>query len=177
LVPVQGPTPHKAVFLFKGCQLEAEYIEYKPKTSGLRLEVAWMTQHKVVVHYKDGQIVKGHTSDFMPTKISFHVTTLVDHKETIEVAISLLKAVFFVKTFEGDKNHLTHEIFSMENFTFDDVSPKVSVHFLDGEVMYGMTNGYEPDRMGFFLFPADKKTNNERVFVIKESTASVTTWR
>ena len=113
----------------------------------------------------------------MPTKSSFHVTILADHKETIEVATSLLKAVFFVKTFEGDKNHPTHEIFSMENFTFDDVSPKVSVHFLDGEVMYGMTNGYEPDRMGFFLFPADKKTNNERVFVIKESTASVTTWR
>jgi len=34
LVPVQGPTPHKAVFLFKGCRLEAEYIEEKRKTSG-----------------------------------------------------------------------------------------------------------------------------------------------
>ena len=136
-----------------------------------------MTEHKVVVHFRDGKILKGHTSDFMPTKNSFHVTTLADHKEVVEVSTALLKAVFFVKTFKGDKNHPTHEIFSMENFTFDDVSPKVSVQFLDGETMYGMTNGYEPDRTGFFLFPADKQTNNERVFVIKESTTSVTTWR
>ncbi len=136
-----------------------------------------MKQHKVVVHFRDGKILKGHTSDFMPTKSSFHVSTLADHNEVIEVSFFLLKAVFFVKTFKGDKNHPTHEIFSMENFTFDDVSPKVSVQFLDGEVMYGMTNGYEPNRTGFFLFPADKQTNNERVFVIKESTTSVTTWR
>jgi hypothetical protein len=30
---------------------------------------------------------------------------------------------------------------------------------------------------GFFVFPADKKTNNERIFVIKESTGSVTMWK
>ena len=136
-----------------------------------------MTQHKVVIHFRDGKILKGHTSDFMPTKDLFHVTKMEDHKEIIEVSTCLLKAVFFVKTFMGDKNHPTHEIFSMENFTFDDDSPKVSVHFLDGEVMYGMTNGYDPKRKGFFLFPADKKTNNERIFIIKESTTSVTMWR
>jgi hypothetical protein len=51
------------------------------------------------------------------------------------------------------------------------------VAFLDGEVVYGMTNGYSPNRKGFFVFPADKKTNNERIFVIKESTTSVKTWR
>ncbi len=136
-----------------------------------------MTQHKVVVHFRDGKILKGHTCDFMPTKDIFHVSKMEDHKEIIEVSTCLLKAVFFVKTFQGDKNHPTHEIFSMENFTFDDISPNVSVHFLDGEVMYGMTNGYDPDRKGFFLFPADKKTNNERVFVIKESTTAVTMWR
>ena len=136
-----------------------------------------MIQHKVVVHFRDGKILKGHTSDFMPTKDIFHVSKMDNHGETIEVSTCLLKAVFFVKTFMGDKNHPTHEIFSMENFTFDDDSPKVSVHFLDGEVMYGMTNGYDPQRKGFFLFPADKKTNNERIFIIKESTTSVTMWR
>ena len=69
------------------------------------------------------------------------------------------------------------EEFSMENFKFDDASLKVRVDFLDGEVMYGMTNGYSPNRKGFFVFPADKRTNNARVFVISDSTASVKTWK
>lgn len=136
-----------------------------------------MTEHRVVVHFRDGEIVKGRTFDFTPTKDSFHVTTLQDHKHIVTVFTSLIKAVFFVKTFRGNKNHENHEEFSMENFKFDDASLKVRVDFLDEEVMYGMTNGYSPNRKGFFVFPADKKTNNERVFVINESTASVKTWR
>jgi len=177
LACTRKPSPRETVFLFKGYEQWAEYIEDRPKTTGLTWEDAWMTEHKVVVHFRDGNILKGHTFDFMPTKDIFHVTKIEDHKKVIEVSASLLKAVFFVKNFKGDKNHPTHEIFSMEHFKFDDVSPKVRVDFLDGEVMYGMTNGYAADRKGFFVFPADKKTNNERVFVIKESTASVKTWR
>jgi hypothetical protein len=57
------------------------------------------------------------------------------------------------------------------------VSLKIRVDFLDGEVMYGMTHGYAPSRKGFFVFPADKDTNNERVFVIREATAAVKTWK
>ena len=81
----------------------------------------------------------------------------------------------FVKSFEGNKGHETHEEFSMQNFKFDDVSLKVRVDFLDGEVMYGMTHGYAPNRKGFFVFPADTHTNNQRVFVVREATASVKT--
>jgi len=136
-----------------------------------------MTEHKVVVHFRDGEIVKGRTYDFTPTKDSFHVTTLQDHKHIVAVSTPLIKAVFFVGTFRGNKNHENHEEFSMENFKFDDASLKVRVDFLDGEVMYGMTNGYSPNRKGFFVFPAEKRTNNARVFVIKDSTASVKTWR
>jgi hypothetical protein len=136
-----------------------------------------MIEHKVVVHFRDGEIVKGRTLDFTPNKDSFHVTTLQDEKKIVTVFTSLIKAVFFVKMFSGYKNHETHEFFSMENFKFDDVSLKVRIDFCDGEVMYGMTNGYSPNRKGFFVFPADKKTNNARVFVIRESTASVKTWR
>jgi hypothetical protein len=136
-----------------------------------------MIEHRVVVHFRDGEIVKGRTFDFSPTKDSFHVTTLKDEKEIVTVFTSLVKAVFFVKTFKGNKNHENHEELSMENFRFDDASLKIRVDFLDGEVMYGMTNGYAPNRKGFFVFPADKKTNNERVFVIKGSTTSVKTWK
>jgi hypothetical protein len=136
-----------------------------------------MMEHRVVVHFRDGEIVKGRTFDFTSTKDCFHVTIVEDHKQIVTVFTSLIKAVFFVKTFSGSKNHETHEEFSMQNFKFDAASLKVRVDFLDGEVMYGMTNGYSPNRKGFFVFPADKKTNNERVFIIKDATGSVQTWR
>jgi hypothetical protein len=132
---------------------------------------------KVVVHFRDGKIVKGYSYDFTPNKDTFHVSLVKDETQTIEVSTSLVKAVFFVKSFKGNKGHETHAEFSMQNFKFDDVSLKIRVDFLDGEVMYGMTHGYAPNRKGFFVFPADKDTNNERVFVMREATASVKTWR
>jgi hypothetical protein len=132
---------------------------------------------KVVVHFRDGKIVKGYSYDFTPNKDTFHVSRARDETKIMEVSMSLVKAVFFVKSFEGNRAHETHEEFSMQNFKFDDVSLKVRVDFLDGEVMYGMTHGYAPNRKGFFVFPADKDTNNQRVFVIREATASVKTWR
>ena len=134
-------------------------------------------QTGVVVHFRDGKIVKGYTYDFTPNRATFHVSQLRDETQTVDVSTSLLKAVFFVKSFKGNKGHETHEEFSMQNFKFDDMSLKIRVDFLDGEVMYGMMDGYTPRRKGFFVFPADKDTNNERVFVIREAIASVKTWR
>ena len=134
-------------------------------------------ENKVVVHFRDGKIVKGYCYDFTPNKDIFHVSPVKEETQTVEVSTSVIKAVFFVKTFKGNKGHETHEEFSMQNFKFDEVSLKVRVDFLDGEVMCGMTHGYAPNRKGFFVFPADKDTNNQRVFVVREATASVKTWR
>ena len=132
---------------------------------------------KVVVHFRDGKIVKGYSYDFTPNRDTFHVSPVRDETQIIEVSTSFIKAVFFVESFKGNKEHETHAEFSMQSFKFDDVSLKIRVDFLDGEVMYGMSHGYAPNRKGFFVFPADKDTNNERVFVIREATASVKTWR
>jgi len=134
-------------------------------------------QTKVVVHFLNGKIVKGYSYDFTPNKDTFHVSSVRDETQIIEVSTSLVKAVFFVKSFIGDPRHENHEEFSMQNFKFDEASLKVRVDFSDGEVMYGMTHGYSPNRKGFFVFPADKGTNNERVFVMREATTLVKTWR
>jgi hypothetical protein len=47
------------------------------------------------------------------------------------------------------------------------------VDFADGEEMIGYTQGYSPDRPGFFLIPADLKGNNEKVFVVKSATRKI----
>jgi small nuclear ribonucleoprotein (snRNP)-like protein len=133
-------------------------------------------ENKVVVRFRDGRMVKGYTHDFTPNKGIFHVSEAQDGGKVIEVSTSLLKAVFFVKTFEGNRNHRSTDDFTVESLR-DVPGLKVKVTFSDGEVMYGTTHGYAPERKGFFIFPADKESNNERVFVITESTDGVETWR
>lgn len=50
---------------------------------------------------------------------------------------------------------------------------KIQVRFKDGETLIGYTQGYSPARTGFILFPADEKSNNDRVFVIKAAAEEV----
>ncbi len=50
---------------------------------------------------------------------------------------------------------------------------KVEVRFTDGETLVGSILGYDSKRQGFFLFPADPKSNNMRVFVISSSVKKV----
>jgi len=133
-------------------------------------------ENKVVVRFRDGKMLKGYTYDFFPHRNVFHITETQYAKEVIEVSNSSLKAVFFVKTFEGNKDYRGPEDFSWDSLK-NIHGLKIKVTFFDGEVMYGTTNGYTPERKSFFIFPADKKSNNERVFVIKESTVAVETWR
>jgi len=133
-------------------------------------------QNKVVVRFRDGRLLKGYTYDFNANRETFHVSSVHDEQDITEVAASDLKAVFFVKTFEGDKDHTDSKDFSLESLN-SITGLKVKVTFSDGEVMYGGTHGYSPQRKGFFIFPADKTLNNDRIFVIKESTTSIETWR
>ena len=133
-------------------------------------------ENKVVARFRDGRMVKGYTYDFNPYKETFHVCVTQYSKEVIGVSHSPLKAVFFVKTFEGNKDHRDPEDFSLDSLK-SMPGLKVKVTFFDGEVMYGSTNGYAPERKGFFIFPVDKESNNDRVFAIRESAVTVETWR
>jgi hypothetical protein len=133
-------------------------------------------ENKVVVRFRDGRLVKGFTHDFNPNREIFRVTEAGDGGKVVEVSTSLLKAVFFVKTFEGNKDHRGTDDFTVESLK-NIPGLKVKITFSDGEVMYGSTHGYAPERKGFFIFPADKESNNERAFVIVASTDKVETWR
>ena len=49
---------------------------------------------------------------------------------------------------------------------------KVHVVFNDGVEMAGYTTGYSPDRVAFWVTPADPESNNDRVFVVTAATSS-----
>jgi hypothetical protein len=128
--------------------------------------------NKVVAHYQDGHIIKGVTNDFLPAKDRFHLLAAdaAPGSKPAEVIVNELKALFFVKDFAGNPAH-------KESQDFDPTKPpggrKIRVNFKDGEVMVGTTQGYQPNRPGFFVIPADLQSNNERCYVVTSATTAV----
>ena len=117
------------------------------------------------------------THDFGPQKKFFHVTpTGVKSGKAVEVLFSELKAVFFVKSLEGRKDHPPGNTGIKETFKTGPVT-KVKITFLDGETLVGTTHGYTPDREGFFIIPLEEDSNNLRVFIISDSVKKIETWK
>lgn len=133
-------------------------------------------RNTVVVRTRDKRRIKGYTWDFAPNRETFHVVDPDDETKVTELALAELKAIFYVKSFNGDPSRGGPPPFSKESLR-GTLGLKLKVTFLDGEVMYGTTNGYQPGRKGFFVMPADKASNNERVYVVAAATRSVETWR
>ena len=129
-------------------------------------------QNKIVVRYRDGRTLKGHTADFLPTRASFHVVPLepTGTKGTLEIPFAELKAIFFVRDFAGDKAYQETKSFAPEQRP---PGRRIQVEFKDGEVLVGTTMGYQANRSGFFLVPADPHSNNERCYVVSTAVKKV----
>jgi hypothetical protein len=121
-----------------------------------------MEQVKVVARFRSGKLVKGYTNDFFPKKPSFHVgSDPSDHG--VEVAINDLKALFFVKDFDGNPAHEKKQSFD-EGRIYQ--GRKAEITFVDGEKMVGTVLSYDKERPGFFVVPADEDGNNTRAFIV-----------
>jgi len=130
-----------------------------------------MEKIKLVVHFSDGNLIKGFTEDFSPNKERFHLTPTDNPSGgAIEVSTKDLKAVFIVRDFIGDSRYNERKKY------IEGEKPsgkKVEVTFVDGEVLVGSTLAYDPRRQGFFIFPADPKSNNIRVYAFSSSVKKV----
>ncbi len=128
--------------------------------------------NKVVARFSDGRVLKGSTSDFVPTKDAFHVAEEGASRDTRPVTVQVkdLKAVFFVKDLAGEPER-------QKRNAFDPTRPaagrKIKVVFADGETIIGTTQGYQPGRPGFFMVPADAEANTERCYVVAAATKEV----
>lgn len=130
--------------------------------------------NKVVVRFLDGTIARGYTTDFNPDKEAFHLMIKTKEGERpFIVRTHALKAVFFVKDLNGNGHSSLKKSFD----DFKDIKvygKKVKVEFLDGEILYGITNGYSVQRQGFFFNPIDKASNNERIFAVLTALKGIT---
>ncbi len=126
--------------------------------------------NRIVARFQDGRVWKGFTTDFLPARDHFHMTLEGQGAgaRPVDVPVAQLKAIYFVRSFEGNPAHQRS----------NEPSPgvmgrRLRVVFRDGEVMVGTTQGYDRSRPGFFVVPVDVGGNNERCFVVAAATEEV----
>lgn len=125
----------------------------------------------MVVRCADGRVLKGYTYDFGADTPRFHlVPTEEALGEGTEVWMKDLKAVFFVRSFEGNPEYAESKDLYQER---PPGTRKVMVEFEDGEMLFGYTKRYDPGQPGFFFSPIDPNSNNVRVFAVFAAVSSV----
>ncbi len=136
-----------------------------------------MKKDRIVARFKDGSLLKGESNDFSRERSFFSLKlihgefmrTETKVSKTVNVALDDLKALFFVKDFNGNKkredNYINSILWGYK---------KVKSLFHDGEEIAGYALHYDLGRWGFFMEPADQQSNNERIFVINSATQKVT---
>lgn len=122
--------------------------------------VGWQ---KIVVRYREGRLLKGFTHDFHPSRTQFTLWPSINSapSDRMYVPTSQLKAVFFVRDFNGNPDYRDARAFGGHS-----AGRRLEVTFADDEVLLGSTLNYRPDGVGFFINPADALGNNLRVFVV-----------
>jgi len=137
---------------------------------------------KAVLRFLDGTILKGYLEGF--TEEAMEITLrAVGAKTRTTVDTDGLKAIFFVKTFEGDRQYSEKKSYGIRKAR----GRRTFVKFKDGEDMVGFIEGKVPWEKGFFLsvqrtkklkgfylLPADDGSNNNRVFVFAGAVRDVT---
>ena len=125
---------------------------------------------KAVVAFLDGRRMKGYVCNFSVQddhlRLFFEQDTA--GREGTEVRLKDLKAIFFARDFVGTTEYTQSQELNLQN-----QSRKAEVTFRDGEKLVGATEAYDPQKIGFFLVPADPRSNNLRVFVITKNATRI----
>ncbi|HSU89366.1 MAG TPA: hypothetical protein VLL56_11040 [Terriglobia bacterium] len=126
--------------------------------------------NRAVVAYLDGRRLKGYLLNFSALKENFKLFPKepAEQKAGSDIQMKDLKAIFFVKDFAGNPD---------SGRSPAEVEPKhgrkIAVTFRDGEELTGTTEGYNAQKLGFFVFPLEKNSNNLRIFVINKNVRHV----
>jgi hypothetical protein len=169
--PAAVPSPAEAQPGAAGSEEPAAVLKSEPLDSeSLHRDAAMLEGwQRVVARYSDGRMVKGYTNDFAVTRPEFTLRPTTDASAAgAPITIADLKAVFFVRDFDGDPARRERKTFAPAC-----LGRKLEVRFNDGEVLLGTTPGYRTGGAGFFMTPADPRANNCRVFVVSGAIRNV----
>jgi len=132
---------------------------------------------KVILRFVDGKMLKGFIRDLKISEEYLYIEDESNHQH--KVRLKELKAIFFVRKFEGERQH-------QERKSFTGTLPgskRVFVKFKDGESIMGNMEGEIPWERGFFLesmkektftiIPVDEDSNNTKILVVTTSVKDV----
>jgi small nuclear ribonucleoprotein (snRNP)-like protein len=138
-------------------------------------------REKVILRLSDGSALKGYLNGFSPRADEVELVDAAT-SETHRVDVVKMKAIFFVRSFEGDRQYREKKTYGPSRSRGN----RVYIRFKDGESLVGFLQGDVPwekgfflskpgdDGKGFFLLPVDEEANNRKVFVVASSVADVT---
>ena len=139
-------------------------------------------KEKIVARFNDKRLLKGYVQKFAGDSAIVIIEEADTGKEHA-VPIDDLKAIFYVKTFEGSKEYKEKKVYGPGKKR----GRKVFVKFRDGEKLVGFLEAdVLPDKIlsflksdgskkGFFLVPVDRECNNTRVFAAWNAIDDITT--
>jgi hypothetical protein len=125
---------------------------------------------RVVAHFIDHTIVKGTSVDVDPNRPLCHIQT--PERQTIEVDLTQVKALYFVKDLEGQPEYDETHVPASGDVRLRG-SRQVEIVFGDGEKLGGLMNRYPPNRPFFFVLPMDPASNNIRILVNRDAVAQM----
>jgi hypothetical protein len=115
-------------------------------------------EHRVIIHTVEGQVKRGTLRD----------VDLLDETIPLEqqtgfapenIPVKRVKAIFFMLPPTGRQPQPEGQ--------------KIRITFNDGRQVAGFSNDYKNTRPGFFVVPADNRTNTERIFIYRSSVQAV----
>lgn len=132
---------------------------------------------KVILRLVNGKMLKGFIKDLKLDGDHLFIEDETNHQ--LKVRTKELKAIFYVRRFEGDRTY-------QEKKTFSGTRPnskRIFIKFKDGENMMGFIEGEIPWQHGFFLetmkektftvIPVDEESNNVKILVFTSAVKDV----
>jgi hypothetical protein len=136
-----------------------------------------LENRKVILRFIDGKMLKGYIRDLKVAEEYLYLEDESAHQ--LKVRLKELKAIFYVKRFEGVRSH-------QEKKDAPALSPgtkRVFVKFKDGETIMGRIEGEAPWQRGAFretmkeraftIVPLDEDGNNTRIVVVTTAVQDV----
>ncbi len=137
---------------------------------------------KVVIRYIDGKMIKGYLTNFSEKSDNISIRE-IDNDKVVQVPVDTLKAIFFVRSFEGKRTYSEKKVYGISAkkgdrafVKFKDAEPLVG--FLTGDVPWDRKKGFflskiETDLKGFYIVPVDRGSNNLKIFVMLSAVEDV----
>lgn len=121
-------------------------------------------RYRIVAHFLSEEIKKGFVFNISPD--ASILPLMVSRLEFKNINLDLVKAIFIVKTFDGNCLYQEKKEFNPGKTVY---GRKLSVECCDGETFVGYTVSNPAKKKKFFLIPADPNSNNAKILLNRET--------